>query len=69
MTTLTQEAVVERPAHVVRAAAPLAPIDRKTLLLMAIYKVARHEWVGITGAWDAAPPFSAAHHVITKIGR
>ena len=53
----------------VRCQAPLASIDRKTLLLMAIYKVARHEWVGITGAWDAAPPFNEAHHVITKIGR
>ena len=53
----------------VRCQAPLAPIDRKTLLLMAIYKVARHEWVGITGAWDAASPFNAAHPVITKIGR
>ena len=28
MTTLTQKAVIERPAHVVRAAAPLATIDR-----------------------------------------
>ena len=53
----------------VRCQTPVATIDRKTLLLMAIYKVARHEWVGITGAWDAAAPFSAAHPVIAKIGR
>lgn len=53
----------------VRCQVPLATIDRKTLLLMAIYKVARQELVGITGAWDAAAPFSEAHHVITKIGR
>src|SRR5262249_19738808 len=53
----------------VRCQTPVATIDRKTLLLMAIYKVARHEWVGITGAWDAAAPFSEAHPVITKIGR
>lgn len=47
----------------------LATIDRKTLLLTAIYKVARHEWVGITGAWDITPPFDATQHVITKICR
>lgn len=44
-------------------------LDRKTLLLTAIYKVARHEWVGITGAWEVTPPFSDSQHVITKISR
>jgi hypothetical protein len=53
----------------VRCQDPVATIDRKTLLLMAIYKVARHEWVGITGAWEATPPFCQTHHVITKICR
>jgi hypothetical protein len=48
---------------------PLATLDRKTLLLMAIYKVARHEWVGISGAWEVTPPFSTDQHVITKICR
>jgi hypothetical protein len=53
----------------VRCQDPVATIDRKTLLLLAIYKVARHEWVGITGAWDATSPFCDARHVITKICR
>ena len=44
-------------------------IDRKTLLLTSIYKVARHEWVGITGAWNATAAFSDTQHVVTKICR
>lgn len=47
----------------------LETLDRRTLLLTAIYKVARHEWVGITGAWEVTPPFSDSQHVITKICR
>jgi hypothetical protein len=47
----------------------LATLDRKTLLLTAIYKVARHEWVGITGAWEITPPFADAQAVVTKICR
>lgn len=27
-------------------------LDRMTLMLTGIYKFARHEWVGIKGAWD-----------------
>jgi hypothetical protein len=27
-------------------------VDRRTLLFTAMYKVARHEWVGISAAWD-----------------
>ena len=53
----------------VRCQDAVATIDRKTLLLMAIYKVARHEWVGITGAWDMTPPLDETQHVITKICR
>ena len=53
----------------VRCQDELATLDRKTLLLTAMYKVARHEWVGITGAWEVTPPFSDTQHVITKISR
>lgn len=48
---------------------PPASLDRKTLLLTAIYKVARHEWVGISNAWEVTPPFDNTQHVITKICR
>ena len=35
-------------------------LDRKTLLLLCIYKFARNEWVGISGAWDTARPMAQA---------
>jgi hypothetical protein len=44
-------------------------IDRKTLLLMCIYKFARHEWVGISGAWDAIPSLADSKTVTDKISR
>ena len=44
-------------------------LDRKTLLLCCIYKFARHELVGITGAWDAVRPISRARNTIEKITR
>jgi len=44
-------------------------IDRKTLLLMCIYKFARHEWVGISGAWDRVPSMAKAKSVTDKISR
>lgn len=44
-------------------------MDRKVLLLTCIYKFARHEWVGITGAWDATPTMAKSHHVTDKISR
>lgn len=44
-------------------------IDRKTLLLMCIYKFARHEWVGISGAWDRIPSMAQAKSVTAKISR
>ncbi len=43
--------------------------DKKTLLLTCIYKFARHEWVGISAAWDAIPSMAKAHHVTDKISR
>jgi len=44
-------------------------LDRKTLLLTCIYKFARHEWVGISGAWDAIPPMAEARSTTEKISR
>ncbi len=44
-------------------------LDRMTLMLTGIYKFARHEWVGIKGAWDAVPDMAHAHTVEDKISR
>jgi hypothetical protein len=44
-------------------------IDRKTLLFTCIYKFARHEWVGISAAWDASPNLEQARTTIGRIGR
>jgi hypothetical protein len=44
-------------------------LDRKVLMLTCIYKFARHEWVGITGAWQATPPMAASHRLTDKISR
>ena len=46
-----------------------ASLDRMTLMLTAIYKFARHEWVGIKGAWDAVPDMANSHTVEDKISR
>ncbi len=43
--------------------------DPKTLLLTTIYKFARHEWVGISAAWDAVPPLSKSKCLTDKISR
>ncbi len=43
--------------------------DDLTLMLTCIYKFARHEWVGIEGAWDATPPMEQCHSVEDKISR
>ena len=43
--------------------------DQKTLLLTTIYKFARHEWVGISAAWDAVPPITNAKNLTDKISR
>ena len=44
-------------------------LDRMTLMLTGIYKFARHEWVGIMGAWDAVPTMANSHAVEDKISR
>ncbi|MBY0511476.1 MAG: hypothetical protein K2P94_15160 [Rhodospirillaceae bacterium] len=44
-------------------------LDKRTLLLTCVYKFARHEWVGITGAWDATPPIAQARNLEDRIGR
>ena len=44
-------------------------LDRTTLMLTCIYKFARHEWVGIKGAWDVIPDMANSHTVEDKISR
>ena len=44
-------------------------LDRMTLMLTGIYKFARHEWVGIKGAWDAVPDMAHSHTVEDQISR
>ena len=44
-------------------------LDRMTLMLTGIYKFARHEWVGIKGAWDVVPDMANSHAVEDKISR
>ena len=44
-------------------------IDRKTLLLMALYKFARHEWMGIEACWKAGPDMAHAKTLQDKIDR
>jgi hypothetical protein len=43
-------------------------LDRKTLLLTFLYKFARHEYVGISAAWDNKKPITASSSLITRIG-
>ncbi len=54
--------------HVVLRDDP-ATIDRKTLLWTCVYKFARHEWVGISAAWDASPRLVDAKTTISRISR
>jgi hypothetical protein len=44
-------------------------LDRRTLLLTFLYKFARHEWIGISAAWDATPTVARAKYLIDKISR
>jgi len=44
-------------------------IDRMTLMLTSMYKFARHEWVGIKGAWDVVPDMAHSHSIEDKISR
>jgi hypothetical protein len=46
-----------------------AHVDRKTLLFTCLYKVARHEWVGISAAWDSCTPLAQASTTTGKISR
>jgi hypothetical protein len=47
----------------------LSKFDRKTLLLTCIYKFARHEWVGISGAWDYLRPMEECKTLTDRISR
>ena len=47
----------------------LKSLDRMTLMLTGIYKFARHEWVGIKGAWDVVPDMANSHALEDKISR
>ena len=44
-------------------------LDRRTLLLTFLYKFARHEWIGISAAWDETPTVAEAEFLIDKISR
>lgn len=44
-------------------------LDRMTLMLTGMYKFARHEWVGIKGAWDSIPNMSNSYTVEDRISR
>jgi len=43
-------------------------LDPKTLLLTFLYKFARHEYVGISAAWERTEPLTASASTIAKIG-
>jgi hypothetical protein len=44
-------------------------LDKMTLMLTAIYKFARHEWVGIKGAWEVSPTMADAPTLEARISR
>ena len=44
-------------------------LDRMTLMLTGMYKFARHEWVGIKGAWDVVPDMANSNSIEDKISR
>ncbi len=44
-------------------------LDKMTLMLTGIYKFARHEWVGIKGAWEVAPEMAACDCLEDRISR
>ena len=43
-------------------------LDRKTLLLTFLYKFARHEYVGISAAWNTTERMTESTSMIAKIG-
>lgn len=53
----------------VRLQDDLGSFDRKTLLLTFLYKFARHEWVGISAAWDLIPTMAESQLTTEKISR
>jgi hypothetical protein len=46
-----------------------ALLPRQTLLLTALYKVAWHEWLGISSAWERTPSVAQARNLLDKITR
>ncbi|MCX7074287.1 MAG: hypothetical protein QX193_03175 [Methylococcales bacterium] len=44
-------------------------LDKMTLMLTGMYKFARHEWVGIKGAWDVTPNMENCKNLEDKISR
>jgi hypothetical protein len=44
-------------------------LEPKTRLLTFLYKFARHEWVGISAAWDSVPSIAEAKRTTDKISR
>ncbi|MCC8997565.1 MAG: hypothetical protein LM517_11100 [Nitrosomonas sp.] len=44
-------------------------LDPLVLVLSAIYKFARHEWVGIKGAWEVIPNMESSYTIEDKISR
>jgi hypothetical protein len=44
-------------------------VDPRILLFTCVYKFARHEWVGVSAAWDASPRLVDATTVISRISR
>jgi len=44
-------------------------LEPKTRLLTFLYKFARHEWVGISAAWDSIPSIAEAKRTTDKISR
>lgn len=44
-------------------------LDPLVLVLSAIYKFARHEWVGIKGAWEVIPNMENSYTIEDKISR
>jgi hypothetical protein len=54
--------------HIVFRDDPLT-IDLRILLFTCVYKFARHEWVGVSAAWNASPRLVDATTVISRISR
>lgn len=53
----------------VRMQADPRSLDRPTLFFSFLYKFARHEWVGVSAAWDETPSMAAARTIDERISR